>query len=203
MSILSSGAWSRVSSVTMDRSLFDSSSSWAFFLTHDVLLCMTCSYNSTQNNKAERMLCTINNMVHTLLFHASMPPRYWLESLHTTTYLINCLPTKTISSPCPHIALYNTPPTYEHLRVFGFTCYPNLSATVPHNLVPRSTLCIFLGHSPDHKGYSCLHLSTNLYLISRHVVFYDVCFPFTTSHPLSNEFEFLMRWIWCFHPVGY
>ncbi|KAF8700144.1 hypothetical protein HU200_034511 [Digitaria exilis] len=62
-------------------------------------------------------------------------------------------------------------PSYEHLRVFGCKCYPNLSATAPHKLAPRSTLCVFLGYPSDHKGYRCLDLTTNRIILSRHVVF--------------------------------
>jgi hypothetical protein len=120
-----------------------------------------------------------------------MPPRYWVDALHTTTYLLNCLPTKTVHASCPFAALYNTPPTYAQLRVFGCACYPNLSATAPHKLAPRSTRCVFLGYSTEHKGYRCLDLSTNRVLTSRHVVFDETCFPFAALPPRTNDFDFL------------
>jgi hypothetical protein len=120
-----------------------------------------------------------------------MPPRYWVDALHTATYLLNRLPTKTVRASCPFAALYNTPPTYEQLRVFGCACYPNLSATVPHKLAPRSTECVFLGYSHEHKGYRCLDLSTNRVLTSRHVVFDEACFPFAASPPRTNDFDLL------------
>jgi hypothetical protein len=72
-------------------------------------------YTSPQNGKVERMLHTTTNIVHTLLFQASMPPQYWVESLHTATYLLNRLPMKTIIASYPYTTLYNTPPTYDHL----------------------------------------------------------------------------------------
>jgi hypothetical protein len=37
---------------------------------------MSCPYTSQQNGKAERMLRTINNVIRTFLFQASMPPPY-------------------------------------------------------------------------------------------------------------------------------
>ena len=94
---------------------------------------MSCPYTSPQNGKAERIIRTINNVVRSLLFQASVPPAYWVEALSTAT-LLNILPTKTLSTP--HMVLYGSPPSYEHLRVFGCQCYPNLSATVPTNSLP-------------------------------------------------------------------
>ena len=59
----------------------------------------------------ERSLCTINNIMRSLLFQASLPPVYWVEALHTATYLVNRLPTKTLGSltPCTH--LHSTHPS--------------------------------------------------------------------------------------------
>jgi hypothetical protein len=165
---------------------FDNSSTRTFPLMKGVLLRMSCPYTSPQNGKAERIICSINNVIHTLLFQANLPGRYWAEGLHTATYLLNRLPTKTIQAACPHMALFGSPPSYEHLRVFGCTCYPNSSSTTPHKLSPRSTRCVFLGYSSDHKGYRCLDLSTNCLIISRHVIFDEVSFPLATSPHLTD-----------------
>jgi hypothetical protein len=67
---------------------------------------MSCPYTSSQNGKAERIIRTINNAIRTLLIHASLPGRYWAEGLHIVVYLLNRLPTKTISAACPHVALW-------------------------------------------------------------------------------------------------
>jgi hypothetical protein len=148
---------------------FDNASSRAFFANKGVLLRMSCPYTSPQNGKAERILRTINNMLRSLLFQASIPARLWVEGLHTATYLLNHLPTKAISTTSPYFTLHGVTPSYEHLRVFGCACYPNLSVKAAHKLAPRSTRCIFLGYSVDHKGYRCLDLTTNNIIVSRHV----------------------------------
>ena len=139
---------------------------------------MSCPYTSAQNGKAERIIRTTNNVVRSLLFHASVPPSFWAAALGMATHLLNILPTKTLSFSTSHLALFGVPPSYEHLRVFGCKCYPNLSATAAHKLAPRSTLCVFLGYSPHHKGYVCLDRHTNRTIISRHVVFDETSFPF-------------------------
>jgi hypothetical protein len=99
------------------------------------------------------MIHTTNDVMCSLLFQASFLARYWAESLYATTYLLNLLPTKAISAPTPHFALFGTTPSYAHLRVFGCACYPNTSATAPHKLAPCCCRCVFLGYSSDHKGY--------------------------------------------------
>jgi hypothetical protein len=99
---------------------------------------MSCPYTTLQNGKAEHTLRTINNMIRSLLFQASMPAHYWVEGLHTTTYLLNHLPYKAISVFYPYVAPYDDAPLYEHLHVFSCVCYPNLSAQVAHKLPPHS-----------------------------------------------------------------
>jgi len=47
---------------------FDNSSARTFFLTHGVHLRMSCPYTSAQNGKAERIIRSTNNIIHSLLF---------------------------------------------------------------------------------------------------------------------------------------
>jgi hypothetical protein len=139
-----------------------------------------------QNGRAERITRTTTNMIRRLLFQASLPTSYWAEALHTATHLLNCLPSTAVSHPTPHFALYGTTPSYDHLHVFDCACCPNTSATAPHKLSPRSTCCIFLGYSPDHKGYHYLDLVSHRIIISRHVVFDEDVFPLAGSSPPTD-----------------
>ena len=120
---------------------FDNSSARTFFLTHGAHLRMSCPYTSSQNGKTKRVIHSTNDIIRSLLFQASMPPSYWVEALGVATNLLNILPTKTLGFATPHFALHRVSPTYNHLRVFGCACYPNLAATAVHKLAPRSTLC--------------------------------------------------------------
>jgi transposase InsO family protein len=118
---------------------FDNSSTQTFLLSKGAQLRMSCPYTSPQNGKAERIIRTINNVIRTLLIQASLPGHYLAEGLHTAVYLLNRLPTKMISAACPHVALFGSAPSYEHLRIFGCACYHNIAATAPHKLASRST----------------------------------------------------------------
>jgi hypothetical protein len=89
---------------------FDNASSRTFFDTKGVLLRISCPYTSLQNGKAERILHTINNMLCSLLFQASILAHYWVEGLHTVTYLLNRLPTKAISTTSPYFTLHGVAP---------------------------------------------------------------------------------------------
>jgi transposase InsO family protein len=76
---------------------FDNSASRDFFLSHGMQLRMSCPYTSSQNGKPERMILTTNNTIRTLLLQAHLPAHFWAEALHTSTYLLNRLP----STACP------------------------------------------------------------------------------------------------------
>jgi hypothetical protein len=165
---------------------FDNRAFRSFFFSHGVQLRLSCPYTSAQNGWAECMIRTTTNMIRCLLFQASLPASYWAEALHTATHLLNRLPSKAVNHPTPYFALYGTAPTYDHLRVFGCTCYPNTSATAPHKLSPRSTCCLFLGYSSDHKGYRCLDLASHRIIISLHVVFDEDVFPLAGPSPPTD-----------------
>jgi hypothetical protein len=105
---------------------FDNSSTQIFLLSNGTQLRMSCPYTSPRNSKAECIIHSINNVIRTLLIQSSLLGRYWAGGLHTATYLMNRLPTKAIQFACPHIALFRSAPSYEHLRVFGCACYLTL-----------------------------------------------------------------------------
>jgi hypothetical protein len=132
---------------------FDNASSYTFFATNGVILWMYCPYTSSQNGKAECILNTINNMLRSLLFQASILTHYWVEGLHTVIYLLNRLLTKVLNMTNPYFALHGVAPSYEHLCVFGCACYHNISAKAAHKLAPQSTRCVLFRYSTDHKGY--------------------------------------------------
>lgn len=89
------------------------------------------------------MIHTTNNGMCSLLFQATVLARYWAESLPTATYLLTRLPITATRAPTPHFALFDITPSYDHLRVLGCACYPNIYATSPKKLAPRSARCVF------------------------------------------------------------
>jgi len=118
-----------------------------------------------------------------MLYHAKVPLKFWVDAFITANYIINLLPASKLHMDSPYRKLYQQKPSYTHLRVFGCACYPCLRPYAQHKLDPRSLICIFLGYSEKHKGYRCL-LPTNGHIyVSRHVVFDESVFPFTSRLP--------------------
>jgi len=149
-------------------------------------------HTSPQNGKAERKIRTINNIIHTLLAHASIPPIFWHHALQMTTYLHNIIPNKKLNLQSPTKILYQKDRAYSHLRVFGCLCYPLIPSTTRNKLQPRSTPCVFLGYPLNHRGYKCYELSSRKVIISRHVLFEENTFPFSTMNaPTVSNYNFL------------
>jgi hypothetical protein len=167
-----------------------------FFAHHGIAFRLSCPHTTPQNGKAEHLICTTNDVIRTtndvirtLLIQAKLPPPFWVEALNTATHLLNICPSRAILFHTPHFRLYGQNPSYDHLRVFGCLCYPNLHATTPHKLAPRSTRCIFLGYPRKHKGYRYLDLDSHRIIISRHVNFDETCFPYFSADHIPNAIE--------------
>jgi hypothetical protein len=156
---------------------FDNSQLHSFFSTKGIVFRFSCPHTSPQNGKAERGLPSINNILRTLLFQANIKPSYWVEALHTATYLFNCRPSHPLQFTTPNESLFLQPPDYSHLRSFGYLCFQNLRATTPNKLTPRSSSCIFIGYAREHKGYHCLDLQTHKIIMSQHIIFDELMFP--------------------------
>jgi hypothetical protein len=96
------------------------------------------------------------------------------------------LPTPVLRNNSPIHTLFHREPDYSFLRTFGCACWPNLHPYNKNKLQPRSLLCLFLGYSPLHKRYKCIHLPSNRVYISRDVVFNENSFPYTSASPTSS-----------------
>ena len=121
-------------------------------------------------------------MIRTLLLHASLPSYFWHHALRMATYLLNILPTPKLNNLSPLQILYQKAPIFTHLRTFGCLCYPLFPSSQINKLQPCSTPCVFLGYPSNHRGYKCLHLSSNKIIISRHVIFFEHLFPLSTHY---------------------
>jgi hypothetical protein len=67
-----------------------------------------------------------------------------MSMLFTLSHVNNLLPPKkhAVQLHTPHLVLQGVHPTYTHIRVFGSTCYPDVSSIVPHKLAPHYHMCV-------------------------------------------------------------
>ena len=102
---------------------------------------------------------------------------------HLSQLLILLIAHLASSFNIPHLwNEFGQKPDYSLLRVFRCACWPNLRPYNSRKLEFRSQQCVFLGYSPLHKGFKCLHVSTGRVYISRDVIFDENIFPFTKLH---------------------
>ena len=123
---------------------FDSTLFHQFCAHRGISLQFSCPQTSSQNGKFERKIRSINNIIRTLLCHASLPPYFRPHTLNTVTYLFNILPSKILGNVTPTHLLYHKTPSYTHIRVFGCLCFFLISSSKIHK--PRSSPCVFLGY---------------------------------------------------------
>lgn len=98
-----------------------------------------------------------NNIIHSFLFQASLPLKFWIESLLIVFSYPQSSSNTTPSYKAPFEILFGFFPSYNYLCVFGCLCYPNTTSTI-HKVARRSSACFYLGHSLNDKGYRCVDL---------------------------------------------
>jgi len=85
-------------------------------ITHE----QTSAYSSSSNGVAERINRTLMNMVRTMMITSNLPAPFWSEAVHTAAKIRNRLSTTSLEGNIsPHQAWWGTPPSIQHLRVFG------------------------------------------------------------------------------------
>ena len=120
-----------------------------------------------------------------LKFHASMPIKFWGDCILTATFLINHLPSSVINWKTPVEILYQKPPDYSLLKVFGCLCYAHTKTK--DKFLPRSTKCVFLGYSFGQKGYKVYDLTTHKCFVTRDIIFKEDIFPFKDINALPTD----------------
>lgn len=142
---------------------------------------ISCPHAHQQNGTAERKHRHIVDVGLSLLAHVNMHIKFWDDAFQTACFLINRNPSKVINLDTPMHCLFGSKPDYSLLRTFGCACWPNLRPYNTHKHQFRSKRCVFLGYSPFHKGYKCLHVATRWAYISHDAIFDEMIFLFAQA----------------------
>lgn len=84
------------------------------------------------------------------LFDGSVPRTFWCEAIHTVVHIINRLPTSVLHHILPFESLFGQPPSYSHLRVFGYLGFVHLPPHEGTKLTPQAARCVLIGYSDEH-----------------------------------------------------
>ncbi|KAK1555207.1 hypothetical protein Q3G72_023368 [Acer saccharum] len=151
-----------------------------FLGTNGISHLTTPPHTPEHNGYSERRHRHIVETGLTLLSHASLPLHFWSHVFAAAVYLINRMPTATLTHSSPFEMIFGTVPNYSKLKIFGCLCYPWLRPYSSHKLSPRSSPCVFLGYSLSQSAYICYDPSTTRIYVSCHVKFVESVFPYTS-----------------------
>lgn len=122
-----------------------------------------------------------------LRFQANLPKKFWGECILTAGYIINHLPSATLSNKTPYEVLYNQKPDYYHMRVFGSLTYHTSNEINGDKFEVRGRSEIFLGYPHGIKGYKIFDVKKRKVIVSRDVKFHEESFPFPSNSLQNSE----------------
>ncbi|KAM1192904.1 hypothetical protein ACFX10_013253 [Malus domestica] len=122
------------------------------------------------NGVSERRNRTLMNMVHSMMSSANLPVTFWGYALYTTAYLLNRVPSKSVSQR-PYEIWHGRKPSLNHIKIWGCEAYvKKLEAT---KLEVRSVRCYFVGYPRETMGYEFYHPDDQKVLVARTAKFLE------------------------------
>ena len=106
-----------------------------FLISEGTLPQLSCPGAHPQNGVAERKYRHIIETAQTLLIASFVPSHFWGEVISTIIQ-----PSSKLAGKCPSEVPFGTP-QYDHLWVFGCTCYVLLA---PRERTKQPAKCVFL-----------------------------------------------------------
>ncbi|KAM1726180.1 hypothetical protein ACFX12_016980 [Malus domestica] len=136
------------------------------------------------NGVSERRNRTLMNMVRSMMSSADLPVTFWGYALYTTAYLLNRVPSKSVSQT-PYEIWHGRKPSLNHVKIWGCEAYvKKLEAT---KLEARSVRCYFVGYPRETMGYEFYHLDDQKVFVARTAMFLEE--QFVLKGTISKEME--------------
>ncbi|WCJ29450.1 Retrovirus-related Pol polyprotein from transposon TNT 1-94 [Euphorbia peplus] len=156
---------------------------------------LSIPYTPQQNGVAERRNRTLLDMVRSMMAQASLPISYWGDVLLTATYVLNRVPSKTVTST-PYELWTGRKPDLSVLRPWGCTVFAHDTSSKFGKLGPRGKKCVFIRYPEVSKGYVLVGENAEgrvTEIESRDVVFLENEFPaigqVDRDQPLFEELD--------------
>ncbi|KAG5524057.1 hypothetical protein RHGRI_030902 [Rhododendron griersonianum] len=97
---------------------------------------LTISRTPQQNGVVERRNRTLLDMVRSMMAHANLPISFWGDALLSAAYILNRVPSKSVSST-PYELWTGRKPVLDHLRPWGSAGYVRIPSQQLGKLDPR------------------------------------------------------------------
>jgi len=87
-----------------------------------------------------------------MMAHANLPISFWGDALLTETYILNRVPSKSVTAT-PYELWHASKPSLDHLQPWGSTGYVHNPTHKHRKLGPRATKMVFIRYPAHSKGY--------------------------------------------------
>ncbi|KAM2728531.1 hypothetical protein EV1_000013 [Malus domestica] len=136
------------------------------------------------NGVSERRNRTLMNMVRSMMSSADLPVTLWGYALYTAAYLLNRVPSKSVSQT-PYEIWHGRKPSLKHIKIWGCEAYvKKLEAT---KLEARSVRCYFVGYPKETMGYEFYHPDDQKVFVARTAKFLED--EFVLKGTISKQME--------------
>ncbi|CAN6552325.1 unnamed protein product [Malus baccata var. baccata] len=122
------------------------------------------------NGVSERRNRTLMNMVRSMMSSADLPISFWGYALHTSAYLLNAMPSKSVPQT-PYEIWYGKKPSLKHLKIWGCPAY--VKKQDAGKLEARSVKCYFVGYPKQTYGYEFYHPDDQKVFVARNAIFME------------------------------
>jgi len=113
-----------------------------------------------QNGVAECSNRTLLDMVRSVVAHANLPISFWKDALLTAAYILNRVPTKSVTAT-PYELWFGQKPSLDHLRPWGSAGYVHNPTHKHRKLDPKAIKMVFIRYPAQAKGYVMYGEHTN------------------------------------------
>ena len=102
-------------------------------------------------------------MVRSMLSYSSLPILFWGYALETTTYLLNLVPSKSVSKT-PTELCNKRKPSLNHIHIWSASTH--VLRKEPHKLESRTEVCLFMGYPKGTRGGFFYSSSDKKFIVS-------------------------------------
>lgn len=136
-----------------------------------ILRHFTAPYKPQQNCVVEHRNRMVVAIKRSMLNERNMSAQYWGEAVRYAVYVLNKLPTISLSELTSYEAWFERNPSVDYLKIFGCLAYVKIHDPHTRKLDARSKEMIHLGREPGTKVYRLFDPASGTIHISRDLTF--------------------------------